>query len=96
MGCFPSFNRTESWAEAGEGLRGHTCHICDGTEKVHRGKAYQTTCGGHEEVEADFPAYWEICEECHGKGWQVPKDASMGVIFYSNHKTQEIKSISPY
>ncbi len=94
MGCFPPFNRSESWNKAGFNLSGHSCHICGSRKKVRRGKVYQTTCGGHEEVEADSPLYWEICEVCHEKGWQVPEEASMGVIFYSNWKTQEIKSLS--
>lgn len=96
MGCFPPFNRTESWIEAKQGLKGHKCHICNNSEKVCRGRVHQTTCGGHEEIDADSPLYWEICEECYEKGWQAPEDSSMGIIFYSNWKTQEIKSVSAY
>jgi len=92
MGCFPSFNRTESWQEAEHNLKGHTCHICEVQNKVRYGKVHQTTCGGHEEIEADFPLYWQICNNCHEKGWQVPEDASMGLIIYTNFKTGEIKS----
>lgn len=90
MSCSPSFNRSETWEEARSNPRGHSCHMCGTKEKVRRGKVHQTTCGGHEEVDADLPLYWEICEECHENGWQTPQDASMGVIFYSNWKTQEV------
>ena len=38
MGCFPSFNRTESWTDARQGLKGDKCHICGKIENVRRGK----------------------------------------------------------